>query len=389
MSDELWYYSNGGGTQEGPIPFTKLRELAENGQLRPDDMVWSPGMASWSAARGVQGVLPGPIPPPLTGPAALPRFQESDHGSFMAKGRALLQRAAHGGQWNHRPGGTEEAMPAAGLTVRLLERLEGFFSKTLLDHVSHGARRAGRLAYFAAAPLFLLFYTALAIKVDSMQIFFIALLTIAPVAFVGRYCADSFLVTGTRLIPTLPSRIYTRAFLRCTALLFFLAALYLTVDGFYELIKNSDWGGFGLALGLGAVCVYVGGITLSPESLSIEIDEKTGAGEEALGILAFLMKLLLRLSPIVFGVGACVGAGAAIYFSVQLFSDDFVSIAFPVVGTWSVLDVTIGVLALGFVPFLFHLTFVLCYLLIDVLRAVLKVPGELGAIRQGMEAQCE
>lgn len=57
--------------------------------------------------------------------------------------------------------------------------------------------------------------------------------------------------------------------------------------------------------------------------------------------------------------------------------DDYTAILFAVVGELSAVDLTGRVLAVGFVPFLAYLAFVLLHLLIDVLRAILEVPEKL------------
>jgi hypothetical protein len=137
-----------------------------------------------------------------------------------------------------------------------------------------------------------------------------------------------------------------------------------------------------VSLAVSAVLVYMGGVCLNPASLSVEVDEKAGAGEEALGILSFVMKMMLRLSPIVFGVGAGAGVGAAVYLLVLVLRDEFLSLGFPIVADLTVTELTGQILAVGLVPFLAYLAFVFLYLLLDVLRAILSVPGKLDAMRQ-------
>ena len=54
---EKWYYGRD-GKQEGPVTSRKLKELAENGELRPDDLVWKEGLSDWVAAKKVKGLIP-------------------------------------------------------------------------------------------------------------------------------------------------------------------------------------------------------------------------------------------------------------------------------------------------------------------------------------------
>lgn len=302
-------------------------------------------------------------------------------------GRALLRGAAKRAR---RLGEAEDqsgALPHVRLMARLLEYLKGVFSESLLDQIDRASKRIGHIAYFIASILFLLFYIAVAVKSDSMQIFFQAAAVILPIAMVGQFVAVKFLDTGSRLIPNLPSRLFSGTFLQCAGLIFFTVALVPFFVGIYTLIQTKEWIGFAIALATTAILTYMGGVCLSPASVNVEIDEAAGPGEEALGILSFIMKMFLRLSPVVFGVGAIAGVGIGIYMIVLFLSDDYTAIFFAVAGDQSAVDLTANVLALGFVPFLAYLAFVFMHLFIDVLRAVLNVPSRLEVLGKIVESE--
>lgn len=56
-----WYYAKG-STTHGPLAGPELKQLADSGQLLPEDLVWKNGMANWTPAQTVRGLLP-PKPP--------------------------------------------------------------------------------------------------------------------------------------------------------------------------------------------------------------------------------------------------------------------------------------------------------------------------------------
>ena len=64
MSD--WYYTQG-GQQQGPVTREAIGQLAAAGQLRPEELVWTPGMAAWQPAGQIGGLFPGfaAVPPPI------------------------------------------------------------------------------------------------------------------------------------------------------------------------------------------------------------------------------------------------------------------------------------------------------------------------------------
>jgi hypothetical protein len=64
-----WYYVRD-GQRQGPVQLPQLKQLAAGGSLRPDDLVWNESMPSWSPARSVGGLFPGPtaaMPAPARG----------------------------------------------------------------------------------------------------------------------------------------------------------------------------------------------------------------------------------------------------------------------------------------------------------------------------------
>ena len=51
-----WYYTEQ-GVRKGPVSEEQLQAFATLGQLKPTDLLWTKGMASWRAASEVAGFL--------------------------------------------------------------------------------------------------------------------------------------------------------------------------------------------------------------------------------------------------------------------------------------------------------------------------------------------
>jgi len=62
-----WYWSKRGSDERnGPVSSEEFKELAEEGDLEPDDLVWTEGMDDWQEASSVEGVKDFfESPPPL------------------------------------------------------------------------------------------------------------------------------------------------------------------------------------------------------------------------------------------------------------------------------------------------------------------------------------
>lgn len=72
-----WYYAKSGG-RHGPVSDSELKSLAGRGELQPDDLVWTDGIAEWRPARRVNGLFPNaPAEPPPLPPAPLPHTATS------------------------------------------------------------------------------------------------------------------------------------------------------------------------------------------------------------------------------------------------------------------------------------------------------------------------
>ena len=64
-----WYYTSDAAQQHGPVKLAALRKLIGSGQVRPNNLVWTIGMAQWAPASSVEALRPpggvGAMPPPL------------------------------------------------------------------------------------------------------------------------------------------------------------------------------------------------------------------------------------------------------------------------------------------------------------------------------------
>jgi len=91
-----WYYLKS-GQQQGPVSLERLRELAQQGELKPEDLVWSASMTDWTPAEAVEGIFSraiGEPPPPATAALAddTPACEEIQPGSDPFGIEACLSR---------------------------------------------------------------------------------------------------------------------------------------------------------------------------------------------------------------------------------------------------------------------------------------------------------
>ena len=99
MADRVWYFATGGNRQ-GPISENELHARIASGEIKADTLVWNSGMADWTRAGAVPGLMGGGAPAMPPGAPALPStFVPGDHdgapftprfGTWPLLGRSLL-----------------------------------------------------------------------------------------------------------------------------------------------------------------------------------------------------------------------------------------------------------------------------------------------------------
>lgn len=362
MPDTVWYLFQD-GTQQGPMSLEALRVLADEGKLKPDGLVTRPGMTDWLPARSVPELFPqdSMVRPPLP-PGVGPR-RDVLAGLKQRLGRTV---------------GAEDvvqSLPHLRGVRAVLEALRRGISENGLALADRIAKQTGHLAYMAAALFLILAFLVLGIRADSFRIFFTGLLILLPAAVILHFLAALFLDAGFALLKKSPSELSSSAVLAFFALVFLGGALFCFLMGLYGLINGGPFFDFGHWMCGFAVLLFACGLALHPSTVNVTAGTDMSAGEEALGISMFLVKLPVRLVPFLFGVGSVMGLCGAIYLLYLVIAGDL-----PF-ATHEAHHRAWGVLGVGLIPFLIYVGFALAYLLVELLRAILRTPGRIEALR--------
>ena len=97
MAERQWHVGRG-NTPEGPYSDAQLRDLIASGRVTADTLVWSAGMAAWTKAADIPGLMQPPRMPPPLGTPPLPPMPAS--GTAIAPGgRATGALALNVGVW--------------------------------------------------------------------------------------------------------------------------------------------------------------------------------------------------------------------------------------------------------------------------------------------------
>jgi hypothetical protein len=261
----------------------------------------------------------------------------------------------------------QDHLPHIIAVDKFFEGIKRVVTAGLLDQVDLVARNLGNIAYIVGAALAILNVAILASKAENDAMLTAALLAV-PAAVVLHYSAVQFLTSAKLLIAQTPSRLSSNAFLRVFALVQAALAGLFVSSGYYSFIELTSIPATFWGLMLAISAAYTAALALNPDAVNVEISSTASAGEEAIGILAFLAKAHLRMVSALFGIGSIFGVLAMLYVLYELLAE----------GSYAVMLMTVpaavGVLFLALLPFFAYLAFLFAYLLIDVLRSLLSIP---------------
>ena len=256
---------------------------------------------------------------------------------------------------------------AIGLIEKGVDWYRNLISEETFNRISDVLVRCGHVALSVVAILSPLFLLIEAARGAGWPFLFLGV-TVIFVIGVLHYIADRFLTAGSFLVQSSPSKLRSAAFLDCLALLteicgfliFLLCIAAIPHEGITLLL---------IGLGVWAVLDGFAYIALRPELVNCEIAEDVNAGEEAIGILSFLVKSSVRLVPMIFGGGSILGAIGVTAGTVLMIFGKPADLA---------MGSLVLTIACGLLPFVAYILFVFYHLGLDILLAILSLPKRLG-----------
>jgi hypothetical protein len=272
------------------------------------------------------------------------------------------------------------------LVGSVLGKVTRILNPALIESALAASKSAGHYAVLAGGALTVVYAIYGAIKFNSFAIFAVGPGFVVALA-VAQFAAIRFLSASDTVIASTPSRMSSSAFLDCVGLLVLLFAVTTLLGGIATSIAGKSFVPL-LPAALSTIFLTCfGAVALHPRMVNVTNGEGT-AGEEAIGVLSFFFKTALKLVPLMFLLLAVAGT---LTIAMSFFGEGgaFASMAQGIVNLFPLpiqvpygLTGTALVLVACLVPILTYFLFLLQYLVVDVLRAVLAVPAKLDALRR-------
>jgi hypothetical protein len=356
----------------------------------PDDLVWREGMSEWVAASNVRGLfegapkvaepLPGPAVEPAAAPAAAPA--ESPAAAFAPEAPSVRGLT---------PTDRVRARRGDHVFDALLDALRSQFTTKFIDSTTQVFVACGNYGLFGVMALVVLFWLIVAIKEENFKVMVPALIVFLVLA-VLQYVGNRLCRALDRLNRTTSGHIQSQAFPDSFALINVVAGigvlLGLTIDTLASEGTETDYTPILFGLAVFVICQYLAFISLNLGCLNITVVEQADAGEESIGVMSFLLKALSRLVPVAYGAGVIYAGLLFLYALYQVFAGDDPERIRVMRGAMTADSGSYWAIRFGLLPFLAYVVFLIYYLWVAVVRAILSIPGKLDAL-SGRDADAE
>lgn len=187
----------------------------------------------------------------------------------------------------------------------IIDKLRSGLGVSAFNSQSKWLTVVGHYALLAAALLIFLYKITAAIKWESPIQLAYALGWILAI-IVGQYIAVKFLPKVYAMIDARPTEIYTTAYLNVIVIVNLVAVGFVFISALYWTYRFEAVAPFWTGLGLVALCFYWAYQSLHPELVNIKITDKAEPGQEALNVLALILKVGYRAIPVAYGIGLVV-----------------------------------------------------------------------------------
>ncbi len=386
-----YYYTDDQNKPTGPVELEQLRQLHAQGIIKPQTSVIPEGATQWTTY-GV--ILWGATPSPATTPPA----PTSVPAAATVQPAASAPAAATPPPASA-PEPTVAATPAppsgpkvsifeqvstllADLVGLLLQVMRTVLTENLLRLILTFFARGGILVVLAGAAIGLIQSIVVGVRGGTFASVVSSLgsgLVVAGAVVVLQYVAFRFFAANDTLVKNNPSRVGSTAFLDCMALMLLVGAFSAAVGGLFASIAFVSIAPLIPGVILAAVLLFGAGIALNPQLCNVQTEESS-AGEEAIGLASFFGKVSLVVQPALFGVLAL---GGTLAICLSFFNDsaaDTITSALssiPVAGALASTGGAAFLVVACVLPVLAYLGFLVLYLHLDLLRAILGLPRQL------------
>ncbi|MFT3781291.1 MAG: DUF4339 domain-containing protein [Nibricoccus sp.] len=381
-----YYYANTANQATGPVSLDDLSKLLAAGQITLSTNVIPEGSQRWHPLSEIPQFAPKKEPTPT--PAA-PKMEAkplaapvpSKPATDVSPTPPAPTPATVRPETPHAiANATKINYPTVlgSLVGNLLGKTRGLLTAGLVDRVLSFCQVATDWLVLVGTALALLSALIFAVRMNEFVIFLAGIAGVIAIA-VLQYISKRFSAACTA-VSKYDCTLSSSAVPDTIGLLSIIFAVIVLLYGIYIGIRTNEFTIVITSVFVSSLLALLAAVSLNPSVLKLTITPSS-PGEEATGLVSFFMKILLIALPVVTFLLAAAGAliGVSALFDrplVLLQSLQLVGRLLP----YQLQGLSLTVTALLF-PALTYITFLVLYLLIDIVRSIVCVPGKLDALR--------
>ena len=268
-------------------------------------------------------------------------------------------------------GGSKDFL-LSNLIGKIIKGIKKVLSLDLFNFLKKWLIILGDYGLYLAAILVVIIGLIASIRMESFSSFLYSL-GYAVAFIIIQFISSKFNTINEDLIKNNETYMTSSGFTDAVAIFSLIGGIvYFFVD-LYLAIKIPKFLPFVQGLGLLIVFMLISLVSFNPLLISVKSVKKNSAGEEAIGILGFFIKLFIKLIPFVYGVGIVYVIIMMLIHSAGMFGRGF-----EIMISWRRVFVDMGkILFFGILPFLAYISFVFNFLLLDIIKSILIIPEKL------------
>ena len=275
----------------------------------------------------------------------------------------------------------EVAIGVIELIVDLTRTILTKLSDLLLQHGDWQQKTAratlmGHILMVAAVATTLLVGVWNFAKVGGFGSLLLSIVFVIVVVAVGQFLADRFIRASAAIMSASPTRLNNVAILDCVGILLAIGGVLLLLGG----LANAFSGKGVMEVTQGVVLfsfspilLFAGWMALVPKTVNVLPTDDASAGEEAIGLMSFAAKVILSLSPLYYLCGGLAAVLVLVEALFYLIGGNARTGGIASSYTMIILPITI------LLPLVVYVLFLIAYLGIDLIQALLNINRNLQA----------
>ncbi len=259
-----------------------------------------------------------------------------------------------------------------GFLSNVFSSLKKILNLNLFENLRVWLIMLGDYGMYLAAVLVIIIGMISSIRLESFTSFLYSL-GFAVAFLIVQYISTKFNDINERLIANNETYMTSTGFTDAVAIFSIIAGIVYFFVNLYIAIKLPKFLPFLKGLGIFIVFALISLVSFNPKLISVKSVKNNSAGEEAIGILGFFIKLAIKLVPFIYGAGIIFVNIMLIIHSIDIFGSKFEMLA-----GWRNVFTDMGtVLVFGILPFIAYIYFVFNFLFIDIIKSILLIPEKL------------